>query len=211
MSTFMAISEDRSEFNRSLVPLARLAMRESGADGFSFYSIDPRSGALTELCSAGSVEAQIGGTSGAVTSFPMPARGKVTGLLTFHFRASSVPAQSQAVVEEIAGAAEAFWDLSRRPEAYTRPAAALEDSEIQAIWNPMKVGELEVAMADSKIAERARGLLARGGANAVDIVARPVRRGGSFAPAPREPQDSNAHPRTPTKDVARALLDQRGD
>ena len=97
----------------------------------------------------------------------MRAGDDVTGVLTFVFREASISPQAQSVLDQVAGAIEEVWRLSMLPAAYARSAA--------------RIGELETELADSKIADRARGLLAPGlrandalPADAIDTIVRHV-------------------------------------
>jgi hypothetical protein len=147
---------------RSLHPLAMLAAREAGAVGFAIHSFDPPDGRRRvhlEWGVAASEPVEKGFTTAA---FPLRSGDDVTGVLTFVFRGACISPRAQAVSERIAAVIEEVWRLSRRPSVYARDAA--------------RAGELESALADSKIADRAHGLLANGApsGDAVDTIARHV-------------------------------------
>jgi len=133
---------------RSLHPLALLAARESGAAGFSIYQCDPASGRREAKLGWGVPVPEAGETGLTVTSFPLRAGDNVTGVLAFVFREASIAPQARSRLDQVAGAIEEVWRLSLVPSAYARNAA--------------RIGELETELADSKIADRARGLLAPG-------------------------------------------------
>src|SRR5579859_2184254 len=97
-----------------------------------------------------------------VGSFALRVGDSVTGLLMFFFRGSSIPPATRATLERMAGIMETVWHLSLVSAAYARAAA--------------RIGELETELADSKIADRARGLLANGAlpSDAVDTIAQHV-------------------------------------
>jgi hypothetical protein len=147
---------------RSLQPLAQIGLQRTGAEGYAIYQLDPKTDAR-ELKFAGGApvpQARVDGFT--VTSFPLHAGDEVTGVLAFVFRGRTVSTAAQSVLERIAGAIEDVWRLSLVPQTYARNAA--------------RIGELEARLADSKIADRADGLLAAGQppADAIDTIARHV-------------------------------------
>jgi len=150
------------ELPRSLHPLALLAAREAGADGFAIYQCDPASGRREARLDWGVPAPGAGETGLTVTSFPLRAGDEVTGVLTFVFREASISPQAQSLLDQVALAIEEVWRLSLVPAAYARNAA--------------RIGELETELADSKIADRARGLLANGvlPRDAIDTIVRHV-------------------------------------
>jgi len=151
-----------SELPRSLHPLALLAAREAGASGFTIYQCDPASGQRQVQFGWGLPVPEAGETGITVTSFPLRAGEEVTGVLAFVFREAPISHQAQSRLEQIAGAIEEVWRLSLVPAAYARHAA--------------RIGELETELADSKIADRARGLLdsAAPPKDAIDTIVRHV-------------------------------------
>jgi hypothetical protein len=135
---------------QSLQPLALIAAKQAGADGYAIYQLDPKTDAC-ELKLAWGVpisDAQSGADGFSVDSFPLRPGEGVTGIIAFAFRASAMAPGTRAVLERIASAIEEVWRLSLLPASYARNAA--------------RIGELESGLADSKIADRARGILARG-------------------------------------------------
>jgi hypothetical protein len=150
------------ELPRSLHTLALLAAREAGADGFAIQQIDPADG-RREVKFAWGVPPPEDGESGiVVASFPLHAGEEVTGAILFVFRGAVIAAQNQPLLERISAVIEQVWRLSLLPAAYARKAA--------------RIGELETELADSKIADRARGLLANGvpSRDALDTIVRHV-------------------------------------
>ena len=105
---------------------------------------------------------EAGETGLTVLSFPLHAEDEVTGVLTFVFRGVAIPPRAQALLERIAPVIEEVWRLSLLPAVYARNAA--------------RIGELEIELADSKIADRARGMLAGSAAprDGVDTIIRHV-------------------------------------
>jgi hypothetical protein len=147
---------------RSLQPLALIALKEAGADGYAIYGVDPRT-EVRELKFAWGVSVPEASQEGfKLDSFPLRASGVVTGLVVFVFQSNTISPDTHAVLERIAGTIEEVWRLSLVPAAYARAAA--------------RIGELEIKLADSKIADRARGLLANdaGARDAIDTIARHV-------------------------------------
>jgi hypothetical protein len=161
--------EDSRPLPRSVQPLARIALKEAGAHGCAIYQVDPKTD-LRELKFAdgvpvpesGAAVPRSGDAGLTVTSFPLHAGEEVTGVLTFVFRGAAVSPDARSVLERIAAAIEEVWRLSLLPQTYARNAA--------------RIGELEAELADSKIADRACGLLAAGPPprEAIDTIARHV-------------------------------------
>jgi hypothetical protein len=147
---------------RSLQPLAQIGLQKAGADGYAIYQLDPKTGSRELKFAEGAPvpKSRVDGLS--VTSFPLHSGDEVTGVLSFVFRGAVVSPGAKSVLERIAGAIAEVWRLSLTPETYARNAA--------------RIGELEAELADSKIADRACGLLAAGEppADAIDTIARHV-------------------------------------
>jgi hypothetical protein len=151
---------------QSLQPLALLAVRAADADGYAICCLDPASGRRTQKLSCGvpvpelSADSKPGALS--VAEFPLRVDHTVTGILSFVFRRETISAQTRALLERVAGQVEAIWRFADLPKACAALAA--------------RIGELEVELADSKIADRARGLLANDSPAqaALDIVERHV-------------------------------------
>jgi hypothetical protein len=150
------------ELPRSLHPLALLAAREAGADGFAIHQTDSAGGAGEVKFDWGVPVPDPGETSLTVASVPLHAGDQVIGTLTFVFRGAAISPRAQSVLERIAAVIQEVWRLSLLSDAYARKAA--------------RIGELETALADSKIADRARGLLADSASprDAVDTIIRHV-------------------------------------
>jgi hypothetical protein len=130
---------------QSLRPLAQLAMRESGADGFAIYAVDSGSGACVEKCSGGLKVPDTGESGFRRFSFPLRVNGEVTARLVFGFIGKEAPPFSQIVLGRVITGIEAVWSLFERRDRYARLAA--------------RIGALETELADSKIADRTLGLL----------------------------------------------------
>jgi hypothetical protein len=136
------------ELPRSLHPLALLAAREAGADGFAIRQIGPTGGRSEVKFGWGVPVPESDQTGLTVRSFPLRAGDEVTGLLTFVFRGPVISTRAQSLLERVAKTIEEVWSLSALPASYAQSAA--------------RIAELETELADSKIADRACGLLAHG-------------------------------------------------
>ena len=147
---------------RSLQPLAQIALKEVGAEGYAIYQVDPETEARELKLAGGAPVPESSGAGFAVDWFPLRADDAVTGIVAFVFRGRAISPTAHAVLERIAGAIEEVWRLSLLPATYARNAA--------------RIGELETELADSKIADRARGMLANGAAprGGVDTIIRHV-------------------------------------
>jgi hypothetical protein len=159
---FIALRTRREVILRSLQPLALLAAQEVGAEGFAMYQVEPRTGARELKFAWGTSIPEPGAAGFAVDLFPLRAGEALTGVLAFAFRCNAIAPATHAILERIAGAMEEVWRLSLLSDSYARDAA--------------RIGELETELADSKIADRARGLLANGAppADAIDTILRHV-------------------------------------
>jgi hypothetical protein len=152
---------DTRPLPRSLHPLALLASREAGADGYAIHEVDPADGRREVKFAWGAAVPEAPETGLTLASFPLHAGDEVTGVLTFVFRGAAASPRARSVLERIARVIEEVWRLSRVPQTYARNAA--------------RIGELEAELADSKIADRACGLIAAAPTpDAVDTMARHV-------------------------------------
>jgi ANTAR domain len=128
------------ELPQSLYPLAVLAAREAGADGAAIYRIS--AGGCREL------KLSWGALVPETAEFPLCVAEDVAGLLTFIFRSGMTSPETRSWLEQIAEVIEDVWRLAALPSSYALEAA--------------RIARMETALADSKIADRARGLLASG-------------------------------------------------
>ncbi len=149
----------------SLQPLAALATREAGADGYALFR-RAADGSLTCIngCGIRITEEMLSSSAGlTVTCFPLHSGEQVTGLLAFGFEGSGITITAKARLSRMAVAIEHVWRLTGASEKLVHLAARL--------------GELEAELADSKIATRTRGFLQNphgDGRDLVDTVARHV-------------------------------------
>jgi hypothetical protein len=134
-------------FFQSLQPLALLALREAGGDGYAICDVDPASGRRTLKFSYGVPvpDPDLKTAMFSVAAFPLRVDGTVTGTLSFVFRGDAISPEAKALLDRIAGPVEAVWQFAQIPASYAALAT--------------RIGELEAELADSKIADRARGLL----------------------------------------------------
>jgi hypothetical protein len=147
---------------RSLHPLAQIALADTGADGYAVYQVDPLT-ELRELKFAWGAPVPESGDAGfTVHSFRLRVGEDLDLVLIFVFRGSAIAPATRAALERIAGAIEAVWRLALVPVVYARSAA--------------RIGELEIELADSKIADRACGMLAKGASprDAIDTIVKHV-------------------------------------
>jgi ANTAR domain len=125
-------------FPRCIQSLAHLSLRQSGADGFAIYQLDPDGGQVLIY--------REGPADGLdVASFPLKIDDGAAATLSFVFCNTSIGVSTQLLLERIARAIESVWQFSRAPERYAQMA--------------LRIGELEVELADAKIADRASGML----------------------------------------------------
>jgi len=134
---------------RSLSLLAEITVHAAGALGYAIYQIDPCSGRRDLRAAAGAEVPESSGKGWVVHSLPLQMGDAVQGALALVFR-GPLPESSRMMVERMARSMEAVWRLTSVPGDYARGAA--------------RIGEMESELADSKIADRVRGILAEEGA-----------------------------------------------
>src|ERR1700733_14473782 len=118
------------ELPRSLHPLALLAAREAGAQGFAIHECDAAGGRRAVKIEWG-VSAPEAGESGlTVAVFPLHAGDEVTGELAFIFRGAVAP-RAQSLLERIAAVIDEVWRLPQVPAAYARRAARIGELETE--------------------------------------------------------------------------------
>jgi hypothetical protein len=147
---------------QSLHPLALIAAKETGADGYAIYQVDAGT-QVHEMKFSWGVDIPDSGQPGfAVERFALRTGEEITGILAFVFQSKPVRPATRETLDRMARVIEEVWRLSQLPSLYARNAA--------------RIGELEADLADSKIADRACGMLASGAAprDAVDTIVRHV-------------------------------------
>jgi hypothetical protein len=146
-------------FQNSLIALAQVAIRETGADGYAFFRRNPETRAPVRQDADGieiGEEAATGGVARVVT-YKMGA----DGILAFAFTDEDRLRQVRPDLDRIAASIEAVWSAAQTAGRYLALAS--------------EVADLEVRLMDSKIADRVRGFLSnRGEASPVDTIARHV-------------------------------------
>jgi hypothetical protein len=138
----------------SVLLLAQFAAHAAGAAGYSLFEEDSTNGPVARYAS---------GPSGAQVSsrarFPIRLDGRQVATLVFGFFENPISADKLALLNQVVGAIEAVHAL---PHATARVAA--------------RIASLDLQLADIKIGERARGLLAHQGpaSEAVEALVRHV-------------------------------------
>jgi hypothetical protein len=142
--------------------LAQIAVNDAAAAGYAIYQVDLATGQRELKLAWGTPVPESSGCGFVADSYALQPGETVTGVLTFVFRGSAIAPATRAMLQKIARAIEAVWRLTLLPSDYARHAA--------------RIGEMETELADSKIAERARGMLANGAPppDALDTIVRHV-------------------------------------
>ena len=140
---------------QSVTSLALFAMQAAGADGYSWSEFDIGSETLLPRSSSGIAVPRVelaGSESGpmscegvAFVSFPLRVEGALAGHLAFAFRRAAIEDEELSVLSRMAAVVEAVLAL---PRTTARLAT--------------RIGRLDAELAGIKIAERTRGLLAKG-------------------------------------------------
>jgi hypothetical protein len=128
----------------SLEPLALFALKQTGAEGYSLHEVDAQSGGRSLRLAAGILVPESPAEGFSVASFPLRI-GDRAMLLAFVFRETRISSEARQALERLARAIGEVGRLPAIPAIYAREAA--------------RAGALEARLADSKIAERARGML----------------------------------------------------
>jgi ANTAR domain len=128
----------------SFAPLALLAMRETGADGYVLEAYENDAGPV-RLSTCG-VTVPAGKQEGlSVARFALRVQNREAGSLAFVFRAPAVPAQAWRTLERVARTLESIWCLYVPPD--------------RAIDLVTGIARQQAELADLKIADRAHGFL----------------------------------------------------
>jgi len=144
----------------SVAPLALLAMRDAGAEGYAIYCCESNSPAPVRVQGYGLAIPEEASPGLSTARFRLCVEGEQAGILAFVFRAPVVPETSLAVLERLARTIESVWSLSHA-------SGALVDLTTH-------IGRLQSQLADLKIADRAGGFLAHPQPNASLIMAHHV-------------------------------------
>lgn len=129
----------------SFEPLARLTMRETGADGYALYAYEDDTGRLVRLAECGLAVpvCEHGGLS--VARFPLRVHNCDVGLVAFVFCVPEVPTRAMRPLERLASTLESIWSLYAPPD--------------RAMDLVTRIARQQAQLADLKIADRAHGFL----------------------------------------------------
>ncbi len=134
----------RPDHAGSLAPLALLAMRETGADGYVLYAHES-DGTLVRLSSCG-LPVPVAPEEGlAVARFLLRVQNREVGSLAFVFRAAGVPERAARPLNRLVRTVESIWSLHAAPD--------------RAIDLVTRIARQQAELADLKIADRAQGFL----------------------------------------------------
>lgn len=141
---------------RSVEALASLALKLTSADGYAIYEVDSATGERRLKLAAGLSVTEDHTVERTALRYSLGCGG-CSGEVVFVCGARA-GGDDRTRLEHIARAIDQVWHLSFLPESYAREAA--------------RIGAMEVELADSKIAERARGLLldASPGSEAIETI-----------------------------------------
>ena len=138
-------------FENSLRALAQVAVRETGADGFAFFRVNPETSSAVRF-EAGGTPISEGAVAGGNTHPRLAAYTLANdGMVVFTFPDETGVASARSRLDRVAGAIQAVWSAARSSGRYAQLAN--------------QVADLEVCLLDSKIADRVRGMLGSGGAS----------------------------------------------
>jgi hypothetical protein len=152
-------------FQHSLSALAQVAMREAGADGYALFRRVPENRTWVRQDGCGSVIPEdalerASSPDNANSSVVTYALG-TEGVLAFVFHNHARFREVRPKLDRVAGIIEAVWRAAHARERYAQLAS--------------QVAELELRLMDSKIADRARGLLLNPGESTpVELIVRHV-------------------------------------
>jgi hypothetical protein len=146
----------KPEYAASLGPLALLAMREAGADGYALYSNRPDgSPVCLSICGSSVPDRDEDGQT--VVSFPLQVEQRDVGQIAWVFASPLVPEHIRTRLEHMARTMGNVWGFSETSERLLVLTA--------------HVSRLRGELADLKIADRARGFLDRPVPNATELMA----------------------------------------
>lgn len=149
----MSVASDRVPiFNSSLSALARVAFQETQATGFAlFRKIDESPGLLrvtalgAEISQAALIRRETHSRLAPVRAFPLHTADQQDGLLAFSFHDHAASARAQEPLHRLREAFELIWSARHQDALYSNLLA--------------DIGRLEAQLIDSRIADRAQGLL----------------------------------------------------
>jgi hypothetical protein len=139
---------------QSVFLLVQLAAHATGAAGYSLFEADTTNGSVTRGYSSGSTKSE----RLSVARYPLCVDGRQTATLVFAFFEHPISEQKRSLLNQMAAVIEAVQAL---PYITARVA--------------IRIASLDAELADIKIGERARGLLADGASGeAVGTIVRHV-------------------------------------
>jgi AmiR/NasT family two-component response regulator len=156
-------------FQNSLEALAQIACHGSGAEGYAFFQRNSGTGSLTRVAGGSAVipESRPDGAP-AFIEYALGSDGVASGSLVFSFSSDAHAQQARAQLDRIAATIRTIW------------AASATENYADLVG---RVADLETRLMDSKIADRARGLLtAEAGSDPAEAIARHV--DGVLRPTP---------------------------
>lgn len=162
----MSAPPDRlAYFSSSLSALAGVAFQETSATGFALFQKTEEAPGLMQVASLGSeisVRALLEDEMLPLVLFPLHTGGEQDGLAAFSFHDRAASARARELLTRLWEALEIIW-MARFPDArYFKLVAA--------------ISTLEARLIDSRIADRAQGLLAgERGSEVLDEVVRHVK------------------------------------
>jgi hypothetical protein len=140
-----ALEFDRP-FPESLQMLSRLALAETGAEGFAVYLLDAKLSQFVLKYREGvDLPQTANGDADRVVSYDLNLGDGRAGLLSFVFSDKGISSASRLTLSSIAKLVESVWQFADMPASIARLA--------------FRVGELEVALAEGKLIDRLAGFL----------------------------------------------------
>lgn len=134
-------------FQNSLETLAKLALRETGAQGYAFFERSTVAGSLILLAGGGAIIPEVTppARTPARVEYPLRINTVINASLAFGFATEVEAARSRPQLDRIVATIQTIWAATTAAEGYSD----LID----------RVANLETRLMDSKISDRARGFL----------------------------------------------------
>jgi hypothetical protein len=156
-------------FQHSLDVLAQIALRAAGACGYAFFQKSRETGSLVRLAGGGPAIPEVDAhESPTLVKYPLPTEGALRASVAFAFSNEAEALQARPRLDRIATTIQAIW-AAAAAEGYSDLAG--------------RVAELETQLMDSKIADRAHGLMnAHASSDPAELIARHV--DGVLRPTP---------------------------
>jgi hypothetical protein len=143
---------------QSLRHLARLGLRSADAAGYAIDQLTAGGEAWMRKWAEGVPVPETEGSGLLVLCFPLGLESAETGALSFVFCCETISDETRTLLTQFAAAAEAIWRHWSSPSVYAHSVT--------------RIAELEAKLADSKISDRACGLLESEGpaSDAIDLL-----------------------------------------